>query len=215
MPTKTAIPMAIALALCLTCPALAGSSIVDQWDQAVPPAAPAIGPVTVNAADTALLVLDMEERTCNEERRPRCLETLPRIAALLGRARAGGMFVAHSQISSPTPILPEVTPAPGEPVVSSGVDKFRNTDLESILAGRGIRTVIVTGTAAHGAVLHTATAAAQRGLRVIVPVDCLSAASLYTEQAAVWCLLDGPGTRRAVTLTTSETITITKAEAEQ
>jgi nicotinamidase-related amidase len=215
MPAKTAIPMAIALTLCLTCPALAGSSIVDQWDQAVPPAVPTIEPVTVNAADTALLVLDMEERTCNAERRPRCLETVPRIAALLRHARTNGMFVAHSQISSPTPILAEVTPAPGEPVVSSGVDKFRNTDLESILAGRGIKTVIVTGTAAHGAVLHTATAAAQRGLKVIVPVDCLSAASLYTEQAAVWCLLDGPGTRRNITLTTSEAITIIKTEVKQ
>jgi nicotinamidase-related amidase len=199
---------ALFVTLWLSTPALAEGNIVDQWTEAVPPETPALVPVTANPTDTALLILDIEERTCNSERRPRCLDTVPRIAALLKRARQAGMPVVYSQISSPTPILPEVVPASGDPVVSSSVDKFRNTDLESILAARHITSVIITGTAAHGAVLHTATGAAVRGLKVIVPVDCLSAASLYTEQAAVWCLIDGPGTRRAVTLTTSDAITI-------
>jgi nicotinamidase-related amidase len=195
--------------------AWAGSSVVDQWSHVAPPAAPGLSAVTVSPDTTALLILDIEERTCNIERRPRCLDTVPRIAALLARARASGMLVVYSQISKPTPILPEVAPARGEPVVSSGVDKFFNTDLESILANHSISTVIVTGTAAHGAVLHTATGAALRGLDVIVPVDCLSTASPYTEQAAVWCLVDGPGTRRATTLTISGDIGIAKTGEKQ
>lgn len=164
--------------------------------------------MTVDAHHTALLILDIEERTCDIEQRPRCLETVPHIAALMKSARAQAMPVIYSQIARPTPILPEVLPAPGDPIVSSGVNKFYHTDLEAILKIKKINTVIITGTAAHGAVLHTATGAAMRGLSVIIPVDCLSGASLYTEQAAVWCLINGPGTRRNTTLTTSNLITI-------
>ncbi|QGY38762.1 isochorismatase family protein [Pseudodesulfovibrio cashew] len=206
---RTAVTAALfCLLALLPASAFAGDTVVDRWEQAVPPAPPKIKPVAVNAADTALLVLDIEERTCNAERRPRCLDTVPRIAALLKRAREHGMPVIYSQISSPTPILDPVRPHPGEPVVSSSVDKFYGTELEAILTKAGAKTVIITGTAAHGAVLHTATGAARRGLNVVIPADCLSAASLYTEQAAVWCLVDGPGTRKRTTLTTSDLITI-------
>jgi len=199
------------LVLCILCIASfshADSTIISEWETAKAPVAPEIKPATVNAGDTALLVLDIEERTCNAERRPRCLDTVPRIAALLKRAREAGMVVVYSQISKPTPILQPVKPLAGDPVVSSSVDKFYDTDLEDILKTKGINTVIVTGTAAHGAVLHTATGASRRGLKVILPVDCLSASTLYTEQAAVWCIVDGPGTRKSTTLTTSEQISI-------
>lgn len=43
--------------------------------------------------------------------------------------------------------------------MSSGVDKFRNTDLEKVLKDKGIKTVIVAGTASHGGVLYTASTA--------------------------------------------------------
>lgn len=207
MKKATALALIVVLTMCVS-QAMAGSTIIEQWDQATPPPAPKVIPITVSPNDTALLILDIEERTCNAERRPRCLDTVPRIAALMEKARAHHMPVVYSQISKPTPILPEVAPLPDEPVVSSSVDKFYDTDLETILRELGVKNVIITGTAAHGAVLHTATGAARRGFKVIVPVDCLSAASLYTEQAATWCLIDGPGTRRATTLTTSDVITI-------
>jgi nicotinamidase-related amidase len=86
------------------------------------------------------------------------------------------------------------------------VDKFFRTDLERILADWGVDTVIVVGTAAHGAVVHTATGASVRGLKVVAPVDGLSAEDLYTEQMAVQHLLTGPGTRRNITLTTTDGI---------
>ena len=100
-------------------------------------------------------------------------------------------------------ILPPVAPQKGEPVVRSSVDKFRNTDLEEILKEKGVDTVIVTGTAAHGAVLHTATAAGFRGFSIILPLDRLSAEDLYTEQASVALLLTGPATRGRATATKS------------
>lgn len=98
-------------------------------------------------------------------------------------------------------IRKELAPVAGEPIVKSGVDKFFGTDLEKILKTKGIQTVILAGTSAHGAVLHTATGAALRGLKVIVPVDAMSAGDPYAEQYTAWHLVNGPGTRRQTTLT--------------
>ncbi len=81
-----------------------------------------------------------------------------------------------------------------------------NTDLEKILKEKGIQTVIVTGTSANGAVLYTASGAALRGLKVIVPVDGLSANTLYEEQLTVWQLANGPGFGGQVTITKSDMI---------
>ena len=53
--------------------------------------------------------------------------------------------------------------------------RITRTDLEKILNDKGIKTVVVVGTAAQGAVLNTASQAAFRGLRVIVPLDGMSA----------------------------------------
>lgn len=79
------------------------------------------------------------------------------------------------------------------------------------LKTKSIKTVIITGTAAHGAVLHTATAASsQHKLQVIVPVDGLSASNLYIEQATLINLITGPGTRKNTILTKMAMISIRK-----
>ena len=182
-------------------------SIDQLWDQVAPPPVPELQEVMLNPEDTVLLVLDLEELTCNPERRPRCVQGLYNTAYLIAQARKAGMPVVHSQTPKKTPFLPDVAPLPDEPVVASSVDKFWNTDLDDILQSLGVKAVIVTGTAAHGAVLHTATAAGFRGYRVILPVDCLSAADLYTEQASVQLLLTGPATRSSIVLTRSDMVT--------
>ena len=48
---------------------------------------------------------------------------------------------------------------------SGGADKFVNSNLDQGLKDRGIKTVIVTGTSAQGAVCGTTNGAAQRGYR--------------------------------------------------
>ena len=95
-----------------------------------------------------------------------------------------------------------------EPIVKSGVDKFYQTDLEKILTSKDIKQVIIVGTAAQGAVLHTATGAAQRQMEIVIPVDGLSAGEPYAEQYTVWHLANAPGTRRSVTLTKIDWIKI-------
>ena len=107
---------------------------------------------------------------------------------------------------TPAAIVKEIEPLPNEPVVQSGVDKFYGTNLEKILTQRSVRTLIITGTAAHGAVLETATAAALRGFKVVIPVDGISADNLYAEQYTAWHLVNSPGTRNQATLTKSNLI---------
>jgi len=45
--------------------------------------------------------------------------------------------------------------------------------------------VIIVGTAAHGAVLYTATAAATRNLQVVIPLDGISGDIPYVERQPV------------------------------
>jgi len=186
-------------------------SVVDQWRTVVAPAAPPVRTVTLDAATTALLVLDLENQLCNADTRKRAWSTVPAVAGLLARARAAGVLVVYSLI--PTGVVADIVaplqPQGGEPVVKSGPDKFFRTDLEKILFDRGIRTVVVTGTAANGAVLCTATGAALRGLKVVVPVDGMSNEDLYAEQYVAYHLLNSPGTRNASTLTRTSDVTWT------
>ncbi|MFX0207017.1 MAG: cysteine hydrolase family protein [Candidatus Hodarchaeota archaeon] len=185
-------------------------TILEEWGSITIPTPPKLENVVVESKSTALLVLDFQNLNCNQERRPRCVASLSKVKSLLSMAREKGMLVAYALIrsSSMEDIRDEVKPLGSEPIVKAGVDKFYKTDLEDILTTNAISEVIITGTSAHGAVLHTATGAAQRQLKVIVPVDLISATEPYAEQYTVWHLANSPGTRRSVTLTKSDMIEI-------
>ena len=190
----------------LLLPAHAGD-IIDEWTNVKPPAVLALKSVAVDPKTTALLMLDFQKPNCTN--RPRCLASMAAMKKLLGEARAHGVLVVYSTAGKGTAadILPDVAPKAGEPVVHSGVDKFAHTDLEKILKGKSIQTVIVNGTAAHGAVLYTGSSAALRGIRVVVPVDGMSSEDLFYEQATAWLLAKGTGGIGAkVTLTRSDMI---------
>ena len=190
----------------------AAPSVFDVWDKVKAPPPPKLEPVKLEAKTTALLILDIEKLTTNAQRRPRAVASVPRIAALLAKARAAGMPVAYSLTSraEPESILKEVTPRKGEPIVKASVDKFHGTRLEAILKKKGVKTVLVVGTAAEGAVLHTATAAAIRGFDVVVPVDGMSSSELYAEQYTAWHLVNAPGSRRRTRLTRTDMIQIAR-----
>lgn len=167
-------------------------NVVDEWSNVKPPPAPALRPVTPDAKTTALLMLDFMNQNCGQ--RPRCMNSIPVVKKLLTDARAKGMPVVYSIIANTTTadIIKDVAPVAGEPWVQASVDKFVRTDLEKILQEKGIRTVIVVGTAAQGAVLYTGSAAAMRGLSVVVPVDGISSEP-YAEQLSIWLLANGTG----------------------
>jgi nicotinamidase-related amidase len=178
-------------------------TIVDEWTSVQAPKAPELKPVTLDPKTTALLVLDFVKQTCNSERRPRCLTSVPKVQSLLKLARSKGMPVVHSITTAATSadIAKELAPIEGEAIVKASADKFFKTDLEKILSEKGVKEVVVVGTAAQGAVLNTASQAAFRGLKVIIPVDGMSAENTYFEQYTVYHLANAPGVGQQVTLT--------------
>lgn len=175
-------------------------TIIDKWNTVPIPPAPELKSVAVDPKNSALLILDMENSICKS---PRCIGSIPNIYNLLTKARKNEMLVVYSLIPSGNPqdIFKQLAPLPKDPIVKSNVDKFYKTNLEEILQAKGIKTVIITGYAANGAVLHTATSAAFRGFNVIVPVDSMSANNLYPEQYTAWHTVNSPGTRNRAVLT--------------
>jgi nicotinamidase-related amidase len=181
-------------------------SVIDEWASIKTPPPPPLKPAQADPKTTALLMLDFVERNCGP--RPRCVASEPKVKALLARARDAGVTVIYTLVANTTTadVRKELAPKGDEPTVLSGPDKFLNTDLEKILKERGIQTVIAVGTAAHGAVLHTAAGAAFRGMSVIVPVDGMSANDPYPEQYTVWHLVNAPTLSQRVTLTTTDQV---------
>ena len=177
-----------------------GQTIVDEWTSIKTPPAPELRPVKIDTKDTALLVLDIVKQICGP--RARCVASIPKIKRLIVQAREKGVLVVYSLAGqSLTDILPEVTPRAEEASVSSGPDKFLNTNLDSILKEKGIKTVIVVGTSAEGAVLNTASGCALRGFKVIIPVDGMSSNNPYAEQYTAWHLANAPRIGAQTTLT--------------
>jgi len=198
------------LTAALTCaaPSLA-QTIVDEWQSVKAPPAPELKAVTLDPKTTALLVMDLVKQTCNSERRPRCVASIPRIEKLIAEARAKGVMLIYTTVP-PIPIadfLPAVAPKGNDPVVTAWVDKFilvnQDTGLEKMLKDKGITSVITVGTAAHGAVLYTSSAAALRGFNVIVPVDGMSGdgQNTFIEQYVAYNLTSAPAVSPKITLT--------------
>jgi nicotinamidase-related amidase len=202
----------VATALCLAISAVLASTgqartIIDEWASVQAPPPPELKPVTVDPKTTAFLVLDLVRQTCNAQR-PRCLSTIAPVHTLLERARKAGMPVVYSLVvgGGPGDILADVAPAKSDPMVASGPDKFLGTKLADILRDKAIKTVIIVGTMAHGAVLTTTAEAALRGFQVDVAVDGVSSESLYAEQYTAWHLLNAPAVGSRVTLSRTDMI---------
>ncbi len=150
------------------------------------------------AADTALLVVDMQNDFVREGgalRVPAAEATVKPIQALLERARKAKVPILFTQdwhapddpefrIWPPhcvagtwgAEIISELSPQPREIVVKKTTyDPFFRTELEKILQDKGVETLVIVGTVANICVLHAAGSAALRGLKVVVPKDAVSA----------------------------------------
>ena len=197
------------MASCLVVPPAGAQTIIDQWSSVSAPPPPLLKAVMIDKSTTVLLMLDFNEQTCNMQRRPRCVASIPKVKTLLTAARTAGVPVVFTMGAQgkAADIAKDLAPAANEPAMLAGVDKFMGTDLEKILKEKGAKTVIVVGTAAHGAVLYTASAAAMRGMKVVVPVDGVSADTPYTEQYVAWHLVNVPVIGPAFTLTTIDQVT--------
>jgi nicotinamidase-related amidase len=175
-------------------PAMA-NDVTTEWTSVKPPPVPELKPVTVDPATTGLLVLDFMKGNCGA--RPRCIATVPSVKKLIDNARAHNMMLFYTLVGQdPTPagmVDQSLAPRASEFLIkgSGGADKFINSNLDQGLKDKGVKTVIVTGTSAQGAVGGTSNGAAQRGYKVVVPVDGMSAEDAYNEQYAAWHIYKG------------------------
>lgn len=80
----------------------------------------------------------------------------------------------------------EVQPLPGEEVISKfRYDAFLGTNLEFLLRARGIRTVVITGTATNVCVESTARAAHMRDFHLVMVEDAVAAVSVAAHEGTL------------------------------
>jgi nicotinamidase-related amidase len=199
--------LAIAALIAALAASPAVADVISDWSTAVAPPPPDLKEVTADPSTTALFLLDIMKAGCSA--RPRCVAAMPNIKRMHDEARAHNMVVWYSLVgadgkATPDDIMdPAIKPRTGEWYRQGGPDKFMGSTLEPILKQSGIKTVIVCGNSFQGATVGTASGAAQRGYKVIVPVDCSAGEDVYHEQYAAFHLAKGGpvGITSNVTLT--------------
>jgi nicotinamidase-related amidase len=188
------------------------ADIISDWNTAKTPPPPELKEVTIDPATTALLLLDIMKENCGV--RPRCVAVVPAMTRLHDEARARNMVVWYSLVGSNGKATPEdvmnlaIKPRAGEWYRPAGPDKFVESTLEPTLKQAGVKVVVICGTSYEGATVGTASGAAQRGYKVIVPVDCSASEDVYREQYATYHLGGGgpASITRNITLTRSSMI---------
>jgi biuret amidohydrolase len=159
----------------------------------------------------AVLVIDMQNDFVlgGAQPAPEAAAITPRIARLLGAARSAGVPVIYTQevhrpgqidcgleveqdpehciVGTPgADIIPELAPQPGDHVVvKRRFSAFLDTDLEILLRGLGVDTLLVTGMDTGWCVLWTTGDAFQRDHHVRVVEDCVACVYPETHQAAL------------------------------
>ncbi|ROR93045.1 isochorismatase family protein [Nocardioides aurantiacus] len=127
---------------------------------------------------TALLVIDVQQDVM-EGAQDRD-SVIGNIAGLVDRARAEDVpvvFVAHADEGMPRDsdawqYVPELQRADAEPLVHKGYgDSFEDTDLEDVLAARGVGRLVVTGAASDACIRSTLHGALARGYDVTLVAD--------------------------------------------
>ena len=148
--------------------------------------------VEVPVKGSALLVLDITSVICPP--RPTCVTSVPKIAALVKKARDAKIPVIYSQTpTAGSTYIADIAPQAGDATVSGRADKFFGTNLEQILKDKGIDTAVVVGSAANGAVLYTTFGLNLRSITVVVAQDGISGDPEFTETLTRWQLLNEPG----------------------
>ena len=128
--------------------------------------------------NTALLVIDVQNGVVGEAHD--VANVIATIDRLVGRARAADVpvvWVQHTSDELPTgtdawQIVRELSPHEGEPIVHKTYgDSFEATELEAVLADRGVGRVVVTGAQSDACIRSTLHGAFVRGYDVTLVGD--------------------------------------------
>lgn len=165
---------------------------------------------------SALLVIDVQQGVVAQAHDRDGV--VGRVAGLVERARRDGVpvvWVQHSSEELPRDsadwaLVPELQPAPDEPVVHKRHgDTFEETDLEQLLDGIGVRRLVVTGAQTDACVRSTLHGGFVRGYDVTLVADAHTTEDLTAygapppEQVIAhtnmyWSWQTGPGRTAAV-----------------
>jgi nicotinamidase-related amidase len=124
----------------------------------------------MNRPNTALLVIDVQNGVVGEAYDRDNI--VANIAALIDKARAAGVDVVWIQHNSSELVrdtenwqfVPELVRRESEPLVQKAYgDAFEETDLEPVLAGRGIGTLVISGAQTDECIRSTLHGAIARG----------------------------------------------------
>ncbi|NUR62298.1 MAG: isochorismatase family protein [Catenulispora sp.] len=174
-----------------------------------------------NRPGIALLVIDVQNGVVAAGHKRD--EVVGNISTVVGRAREAGVPVVWVQHNSEElvsgeeawKIVPELDPRDGEPVVQKAYgDSFEDTVLESVLAGLGVGSLVVTGAQTDACVRSTLHGAFTRGYDALLVGDAhttedLSAYGAPTPDLVIahtnlyWKYMDAPG-RTAGTVETKD-----------
>lgn len=208
--TPTPTPAAVATSAAPTSTPVASPSPTSPIPKIPDPVA-----VEIPVRGAALLVLDITSVICPP--RPTCVASVPKIAALVKKARDAKVPIIYSQTATAgSTYIADIAPQPEDATVTGRADKFYGTNLDQILKDKAVETAVVVGSAANGAVLYTTFGLGLRGITVVVAQDGISGDPEFTETLTRWQLLNEPGFANAnntpldkghVTLSTTDKIT--------
>jgi nicotinamidase-related amidase len=148
-------------------------------------------PVTLEAASTAIVVLDLHVKTCDPSHVGYSLvHSVPRFLERARSAAVPVIFIVPAWDKG----LPEDRIAEpmrwrsSEPVLyPHAYDKFVGGEMQALLQGWGTKTLIFLGGSANFSMLYTATTAARiHGYSVVIPVDGIYAHSDYEMEYALY-----------------------------
>jgi nicotinamidase-related amidase len=161
-----------------------------------------VKPIELEASKSALIIVDMQNAFVHEKCRlfvPESRKTIEPIRKLLEEARSKNVLVIYTQDwhqkddpefnvwgehavagTWEAEIIDELKPIDGDVLIKKlRYDGFYGTYLDDVLRMRKIENTVITGTVANICVLHTAGSAALRGYKVVIPIDCISALSMF------------------------------------
>lgn len=146
--------------------------------------------VNLDSKTTAILVLDMNAR-CDDPKQV-CSKITAPVGEFLDKARTVAVPIIYTVSSSAKgkPLGELAAPLhrkSGETVIyPDAFDKFYPGELQPLLKEKGVKTLIITGSATNNAVLYTATTAARmHRYSVVIPLDGVNAASRYEQEYAI------------------------------
>jgi nicotinamidase-related amidase len=131
-----------------------------------------------NRPKTALLVVDVQNGVVADAHDRDTV--VANVATLVDRARTAGVDVVWVQHNSEElvpdsdqwQLVPELTPGAAEPLIHKQYgDSFEDTDLESVLADRGVGRLIVSGAQTDACVRSTLHGAIARGYDAVLVSD--------------------------------------------